>query len=244
MHVIYNTQFKFQVVRAALEGSTLDEINEQHGSTIQLKLSRKTMRTVHPSQNMEDWLDYITLIAHYDPQCLVFTDESGVCSDGVVCTHGWAPVGERTQRAPHARARHRFNLVAAVALSGLVASMVQEDSMDWFDFEFNLENVLVPMMNPFPAPQSVLILDHASFHHHGRIQEIVEEKGCHIIYLPSYSPDLNPIEKGFSVFKASLRQYAELSGGEDDGDEIETFANFTFTSELIRSLFQGASYID
>jgi transposase len=155
MHVVYDTRFRFQVVRAALEGSTLDEINVQHGSTvsanslrrwsqqyqetrsvvanpenysvrgrplaldaeereflsqivtnnptiylteiqqqlsdernvrvslqtisnelkIRLMLSCKTMRTVHPSQNVEDRLDYITLIAHYDPECLVFTGE-------------------------------------------------------------------------------------------------------------------------------------------------------------------------
>jgi transposase len=84
----------------------------------------------------------------------------------------------------------------------------------------------------------------SSFHHHGRIQEIVEERGCHIIYLPPYSPDLNPIKKGFGVLKASLRRYAQLSGGEDDGDAIDTYAKFIFTPELMRSLFRGASYID
>jgi hypothetical protein len=99
------------------------------------------------------------------------------------------------------------------------------------------------MMNPFPAPESVPILGNTSFHHHGRIQEIVEERGCQITYLPSYSPDLNPIKKGFGVLKASLQQYAELSGGEDDGDAIDTFANFIFTPELMRSLFEGARYI-
>jgi transposase len=61
------------------------------------------------------------------------------------------------------------------------------------------------MMNPFPGPQSVLVMDNAAFHHNGRIQEIVEEKGCHLIYLPLYSPDLNPIEKGFSVLKANIQ---------------------------------------
>ena len=61
-------------------------------------------------------------------------------------------------------------------------------------------------MNPFPFPNSVLMLDDAQVHHNGRIAEIVEARGCLIQYLPAYSPDLNPIEKEFAVYKANLRR--------------------------------------
>ena len=99
-------------------------------------------------------------------------------------------------------------------------------------------------MNPFPGPQSVLVMDNAAIHHNGRIEEIVEAKGCRLFYLPAYSPNLNPIEKGFSVLKAYLRRYGNLQGGASDGDEIQMFAQLVFTPELMRSLFRGWGYMD
>ena len=99
-------------------------------------------------------------------------------------------------------------------------------------------------MNPFPGPQSVIVMDNAQIHHNGRIEQIFKDRGCHLVYLPPYSPDMNPIEKGFSVLKASLRRYGELDGGENDGEEIEAFARLVFTPQLMRGLFQGCGYID
>ena len=94
-------------------------------------------------------------------------------------------------------------------------------------------------MNPFPGPQSVLVMDNVSFHHNGRIADLVEQRGCRLFYLPAYSPDLNPIEKGFSVLKAKLRRYGSLTGGEDDGEQIQIYTSLVFTPELMRSLFRG-----
>jgi hypothetical protein len=100
------------------------------------------------------------------------------------------------------------------------------------------------MMHPFPGPQSVLVLDNSSIHHGGRINAIIKARGCLLIYLPTYSPDLNPIKKGFSVLKANLRRYGEMLGGADDREEIEAFAHIVFTPQLVRSLFRGSGYLD
>jgi len=176
--------------------------NELH---LRLNHSRKCIRKVNPRQDPDDRAAYVALIAHYDPAMLVFTDESGICLDGIARTKGWAPVGERTPRVVRDRATHRFNIIPAVALSGLVAVMVQQENVIRFDFEFFLERILLPSMSPFPGPRSVIVLDNAAFHHGGRIDALVEDKGCRLIYLPAYSPDFNPIEKGFSVLKSLLR---------------------------------------
>jgi len=215
--------------------------NELH---LRLNHSRKCIRKVNPRQDPDERAAYVSLLAHYDPEMLVFTDESGICLDGIARTKGWAPVGERTPRVVRDRATHKFNIIPAVALSGLVVVMVQQENVIRFDFEFFLERFLLPYMNPFPGPRSVIILDNASFHHGGRIESLVEEKGCRLIYLPAYSPDFNPIEKGFSVLKSSLRRYAEMDGGPGDGDVIEAFVGFTFTSQLMHSLFRGCGYLE
>ncbi|KAI7965969.1 hypothetical protein MJO29_001717 [Puccinia striiformis f. sp. tritici] len=320
----YETSFKYMVVKAALQGRSLDEINTMHGALVsldslnrwcdlyertrsvvcnpatyltrgralllndeersyiidlvkndptiyiaeiqnslaqnlnihislatiwtelhhQLHLSLKKVRKVNPRQDPDQRAAYMGLLAHYDPHMLVFTDESGVCLDGIVRTQGWAPVGERTPRVVRERATHKFNIIPAVALSGLVAMMVQEENVYRFDLEYFLEYILLPSMNPFPGRNSVLIMDNASWHHGGRIEELIEDKGCRLIYLPAYSPDYNPIEKGFAVLKNSMRNCAEMDGGPDDGEVIEAFVSFTFTSQLMHGLFRGSGYIE
>ena len=95
-------------------------------------------------------------------------------------------------------------------------------------------------MNPFPSPCSVLVMDNAQIHQNGRVAQIVESAGCLLLYLPAYSPDLNPIEKGFSVFKSSLRRnHNLLNGGRDDYYVIDEFFWLVFTSDIIKKLFAG-----
>ena len=145
-------------------------------------------------------------------------------------TRGWALVGQRTPRVPRERSTHQYNVIPAIASNGLVAHMVQEEMINWTSFEFFLEHILVskaiyfssglrcwckfldqvPSMNPFPGPRSVLVMDNAQIHHHVCIKEIVEARGCLLQYLPAYSPDLNPIEKGFVVYKSTLQHNKDL----------------------------------
>ena len=54
-------------------------------------------------------------------------------------------------------------------------------------------------MNQYPAPRSVLVLDNCRIHHNEALVNIVRAAGCLILYLPAYSPDLNPIEESFST---------------------------------------------
>ena len=69
-------------------------------------------------------------------------------------------------------------------------------------FEAYLEQVLVPYLRP----GQIVVVDNLSAHKGGRVREIVEEAGCELFYLPSYSPDLNLIEQAFSKVKGLLRR--------------------------------------
>ena len=98
-------------------------------------------------------------------------------------------------------------------------------------------------MNPFPSPCSVLVMDNAQIHHNGRVAQIVESAGCLLLYLPAYSPDLNPIEKAFSVFKSySTRNHNLLTGGQYYYYMIDEFFRLVFTSNLIKKIFTGCGY--
>jgi hypothetical protein len=73
-------------------------------------------------------------------------------------------------------------------------------------FEAFLESNVLPKCNPFPAENSVIVMDNASFHHSERIQQMCAKAGVKLIYLPPYSPDFNPIEEFFSELKAFIKR--------------------------------------
>ncbi len=85
-------------------------------------------------------------------------------------------------------------------------------------FEGWLEKFLVPQIKFGDA----IILDNATFHHGGRVEELIESAGGKVLYLPAYSPDLNRIEKCWAWLKARIRKY--LKGHQDVSlwDGIET----------------------
>ena len=69
-------------------------------------------------------------------------------------------------------------------------------------FEAYLEDVLAPTL----VPGQVVVMDNLSAHKGGRVKEIIEGRGCELLYLPPYSPDFNPIEQAFSKVKGLLRR--------------------------------------
>ena len=69
-------------------------------------------------------------------------------------------------------------------------------------FEAYVEQVLVPSL----SPGQVVVMDNLSAHKGERARELVEARGCEVLFLPSYSPDLSPIEEAFSKVKALLRR--------------------------------------
>ena len=77
-------------------------------------------------------------------------------------------------------------------------------------FEAYLARVLAPSLRP----AQVVVMDNLSAHEGGRVREIVEGRGCELLYLPPYSPDLNPIEQAFSKLKGLLRQAEARTCGE------------------------------
>lgn len=88
----------------------------------------------------------------------------------------------------------------------------------------------------------MIVLDNAPVHHGGRIAEICANAQVLLIYLPPYSPDLNPIEKVFSVLKSHLKRYHILTGTSADPGLIKDFLPTFITPQLMHSLFVGSGY--
>lgn len=105
----------------------------------------------------------------------------------------------------------RESFVAAQNQSAILAPFCYTGTCDTGLFNIWLEQMLIPELKP----GQVVILDNASFHRSKISVEIIQKAGCEVLFLPPYSPDLNPIEKFWANFKRrvkeSLRLYASLA---------------------------------
>ena len=113
-----------------------------------------------------------------------------------------APRGERAYgKVPRNRGKNT-TLLASMTSEGIGPCLVVEGATTKAVFETYVEQVLAPSLR---AGQ-VVILDNLGAHKGERVHELIEERGCSLLFLPSYSPDYNPIEEAFSKIKALLRK--------------------------------------
>ncbi len=80
-------------------------------------------------------------------------------------------------------------------------------------FHKAMTDVILPRLNPYPNPNSILVLDNAKIHMYKELEDAVHEIGAILIFLPPYSPHLNPIEFAFSSLKAWICKHAYLTFG-------------------------------
>ena len=117
---------------------------------------------------------------------------------------GRAPRGERLiDKTPHGHWK-TTTLIAALGISGMRCSTVVDGAVNGDIFEAFVEQVLVPDLRP----GDVVIMDNLSSHKRRRVRELIEDAGAHLVFLPAYSPDLNPIELIFAKVKHLLRSMA------------------------------------
>ena len=95
-----------------------------------------------------------------------------------------------------------ITLLASMSVEGMGPSVAVEGTTDREVFEAYLEEVLVPSLRR----DQIVVMDNLSAHKGERVRELVESMGCELLYLPPYSPDLNPIEEAFSKMKGILRK--------------------------------------
>lgn len=120
-------------------------------------------------------------------------------------TNGRAPRGKRLiATVPHGR-WHITTFVGALRQGGFTAPLVIEGAINGETFLAYVEQFLAPTLRP----GDTLVMDNLSVHKVQGVREAVEARGATLLYLPPYSPDLNPIELAFSKLKTLLRSAAE-----------------------------------
>ena len=130
----------------------------------------------------------------------VFVDE---CSTNVSLRplYAWSPRGERALCSAPRNWGKNVTLLSSMTLSGMGPSLAVEGATTRAVFEAYVEEALAPSLHP----GQVVVMDNLTAHKGERVRELIEERGCELVFLPPYSPDFNPIEQAFSKVKRMLR---------------------------------------
>ena len=136
-----------------------------------------------------------------EPERLVFVDEMGT-NTSLSAIYAWAPKGRRARWSVPRNRGANTTLLSSMSVEGMGPSLSVEGSTTSVVFEAYVRQVLAPSL----CRGQVVVMDNLSAHKGERVKELIEERGCELIYLPSYSPDFNPIEEAFSKIKRLVRK--------------------------------------
>jgi transposase len=171
-----------------------------------------------------------------EPGRLVFIDETSVKTN--MCrTRGRCPCGERLKAGKPFGKWGTQTFIAGLRCDALTAPWILDGAMNQAAFEVYVETQLAPTL----SPGDVVILDNLNVHRSARAAEALAAKGAWLLFLPKYSPDLNPIEMAFSKLKAHLRKAAARTFD----DLIKAISDICdlFTPDECWNFFKAANYV-
>ncbi|KIL57687.1 hypothetical protein M378DRAFT_52852, partial [Amanita muscaria Koide BX008] len=168
----------------------------------------KKMSRAAIERSADKRLEYIAKISEYNANQLVFVDESSVDRRTSYRGYAWSIRGTKAQRKAFFVRGHRFSVLPALSLDGILHSEIVEGSFCSASFQHFIDGLL-NHMQPYPGRNSVIVMDNCRIHKHSDIVEAITSRGMRCEYLPPYSPDLNPIELAFSAMKYHLRRDGE-----------------------------------
>ena len=166
---------------------------------------------------------------------LVFVDEMGT-NTSLSAVYAWAPKGQRAYCSVPRNRGANTTVLSSMSVEGMGPSLTVEGATTSVVFEAYVEQVLAPTLKE----GQIVVMDNLSAHKGERIKGMIEQQGCQLVYLPSYSPDLNPIEEAFSKIKGLVRK-AEARTREALVEAIGS-ALSAVTSRDARGFFEHCGY--
>ena len=149
---------------------------------------------------MQRWL-YRRELERLAGSPVVYLDQCGV-DHRLMREWGWAPRGERVRAEVPGRRLGRTSVISAWRDGRLLAPITFQGHCKSALVEAYFAAALLPAL----AKGTLIVLDNASFHRSRELARLVEEAGCRLLFLPPYSPDLNPIERTWAAFKKLIRK--------------------------------------
>ena len=164
-----------------------------------------------------------------------FLDEAG-SSLAMTRLYGRAAKGNRVIETVPQNYGENITMLATLSLAGVEASMTINGAVDGIVFKVYIKQVLCPTLNA----GDVVVMDNLPAHKVAGVKELIEGCGAHLIYLPPYSPDLNPIEKCWSKIKTYLRKAKART--REELEKALREALLSVTAEDARGWFKSCGY--
>ena len=137
------------------------------------------------------------------PERLVFVDECGRHTS-LAPLYGYAPRGERLRLSVPRKRGKNTTVLSSMTLLGMGPSLAVEGATTASVLEAYVEQVLAPSLRK----GQMVVMDNLGAHRPKRVRELIEARGCELVYLPAYSPDYNPIEEALAKIKSLLLRKA------------------------------------
>ncbi len=150
--------------------------------------------------NQKRRAEFLEKVRATPPERLIYLDESGV-STQMTRLYARCIGGQRVHETTPDGRWKVLTILGAISTRGMIATMTVEAATDREIFLAYLDHVLCPQLRP----GDVVVMDNLSSHKVAGVRERIEAAGAELLYLPPYSPDLNPIEKAWSKLKQLLR---------------------------------------
>ena len=204
--------------------STVCKLLGQYG------LSRKKIQHVALQRNLSQRASFTANISCYPKEMLVWVDETGCDKCDLRRKFGYSFRGERAECRWLLVRGKRISAIAAMCWDkGILEVEMTTNSVNGDLFCDFVRGTLIPNMLPFDGvnPTSIVVMDNCSIHHVAEVRSMLEDAGILLMYLPPYSPDMNPIEEAFGYVKGYLKKHDDI---------ITAFPNPT---ALIQSAFDS-----
>lgn len=208
--------------------------NEPCHLSFAVDTEKKTLVAVERKE--EERREWEEKAKHLDARQLVFLDESG-SNIALTRLYARAPKGKRAQGSIPRNRGKNVTVISCLTFDGLGESLILDGSANGELFELSVEQILAPSLKP----RQIVIMDNLSIHKRQKVRELIEARGCQVLFLPPYSPDFSPIEEAFSKIKAVLRKIGART--RDALQEALEYALTTVSASDAAGWFRHCGYL-
>jgi len=208
-------------------------------------MTRKKVQQIASQRSIHYRAAFLAQMTCYKSRQLVWVDETGCDHREHVRKYGYALRGETPIYHRSLHRGRRISTIAAMAHDGIIATDFHTGSVDGDAFADFVRGSLIPQMQAFDgeAERSIVVMDNCSVHHTEAVADLFREAGIVVIWLPPYSPDLNPIEFVFSYVKSYLRCHDTLLQAIDDPSPVIKAAFESVTKQHCQRWITNSGYI-
>ena len=174
--------------------------------------TRQVIQHIDVHRSDESRAKFMAEVSMYDPTMLVWIDESGCDKRNSLRKYAYNMKG-LTPRDQRLIVRGTcYSAIPVMSSEGIQDVCLLESTVNGDRMQVFVRNYLLLILKPFnwSNPHLVVIMDNASIHHVQEVTDLIESHGAKILFLPPYSPDLNPLEEVFSQVKSIMKQNDSL----------------------------------